>query len=145
MAFLVDAMGGDVARILRMCGHDAVYVLDRGIEDDNAVKRLALDERRTFVTRDRDLAARTPDSLLLTAKDTDEQLRELAVAGVTLKPAAGERCGACNGELESVPRRQHGLTTCPTTPTPSGGVGTAGQYFWRGSHWTNLERRLEEI
>ncbi|AHG03180.1 hypothetical protein HALDL1_05930 [Halobacterium sp. DL1] len=145
MAFLVDAMGGDVARILRMCGHDAVYVLDRGIEDDNAVKRLALDERRTLVTRDRDLAARTPDSLLLTAKDTDEQLRELAVAGVTLKPAAGERCGACNGELESVPQEAARPDYVSDDADTVWRCRDCGQYFWRGSHWTNLERRLEEI
>ncbi|WP_232700991.1 DUF5615 family PIN-like protein [Halobacterium wangiae] len=145
MAFLVDAMCGDLARLLRMCGHDAVYVLDRGIEDDDEVRRLAVDEDRTLVTRDRDLAARTPESVLVVAKDTDEQLRELAAVGVTLEPAAGERCGACNGELEDVPAGADLPEYVADDADPVWRCRDCGQFFWRGSHWTDVERRLEEL
>ena len=145
MEFLVDAMCGDVARLLRMCGHDAVYCLDRDVEADDVVRRLALDEGRTLVTRDRDLAARTPDSVLLTSKDADEQLRQLAAAGVPLELTAGERCGACNGELERVPEDADRPDYVADDADPVWRCRDCGQHFWRGSHWTDVEERLEQV
>jgi uncharacterized protein with PIN domain len=144
MAFLVDAMCGDVARILRMCGRDAVYCLDRGVEADDAVRSLAVEEDRTLVTRDRDLAARTPESILLTSKDADEQVRQLAAAGVALDPTAGERCGACNGELERVPGGADRPDYVADDADPVWRCRRCDQHFWRGSHWTGVEERLEE-
>ena len=37
---LLDAMLGKLATYLRMCGHDAAYALDRGVEADDAVRDL---------------------------------------------------------------------------------------------------------
>jgi len=41
---LVDAMCGKLARYLRMCGYDAAYTLDRGLEDDEAILAVAAEE-----------------------------------------------------------------------------------------------------
>lgn len=143
MRFLCDAMCGSLARILRMCGHDAAYALDRGVEDDTALRALARAEGRTLLTRDADLARRSGDAVLLTSKDTDGQLRELAAEGVALELTAPTRCGACNGELERA-----------SGPYPAYVADDAeavwrcrdcGQYFWRGSHWEDLSERLEAL
>lgn len=56
---LLDAMLGKLARYLRMCGYDAAYALDRGVEADDGLREIAASEGRRLLTRDVDLAART--------------------------------------------------------------------------------------
>ncbi|WP_394348159.1 Mut7-C RNAse domain-containing protein, partial [Halorubrum sp. SP9] len=55
---MLDVMCGKLATYLRLCGYDAAYALDRGVEADDRLLDLAADEGRTLVTRDRELAAR---------------------------------------------------------------------------------------
>ncbi|MFT4923409.1 MAG: hypothetical protein ACI8XM_002635 [Haloarculaceae archaeon] len=66
---LLDTMLGKLATYLRMCGYDTVYTLDEGVEDDDAVLALATEQDRTVVTRDRDLAGRATDAILLDSRD----------------------------------------------------------------------------
>jgi len=144
MDFLVDAMCGSLARVLRMCGHDAAYALDRGVEADDALLALAEAEDRVVVTRDRQLAGRAPESVLLESKDVDEQLREIAAAGVSLDPTPGERCGACNGVLE---RDETGGRPdyVPDDADPVWRCRDCGQRFWTGSHWEDLRERVADV
>lgn len=140
-------MLGTPARLLRMCGHDAAYVLDRGVEDDDAVLAWARDEGRTVVTRDAALAARADDAVLVESLDVDDQLRELAAAGVDLsldeRPA---RCGACNGPLVRVPPD---AAVPDDVPDPAEvdvyRCTECGQQFWKGSHWANVRARLAAL
>jgi len=105
---LLDVMLGKLATYLRMCGYDAAYALDRGIEADPAILELAEAEDRLLVTRDVELARRA-DGLLLETKDVTDQLRELADAGFVLQLSEPRRCATCNGQLEPV---------APATRTP---------------------------
>lgn len=140
---LLDAMLGKLATYLRMCGHDAAYALDRGVEADDRLLELAREERRRLVTRDVDLAARAEDSVLVTSKDIQSQLRDVREAGVELELTEPERCGRCNTDLERVPE---------TDPTPEYAPGpdeqpvwrcrACGQHFWTGSHWEDVRERL---
>jgi uncharacterized protein with PIN domain len=138
-------MLGSLARMLRMCGHDAAYCLDRGVEADDAIRDLAAREDRVLVTRDRELAERAPESILLESKDVDDQLHEVAAAGVDLTPAPGERCGACNGELHEVAGETELPEYVPDDASPVWRCEDCGQYFWEGSHWDDVEKRLAEL
>jgi uncharacterized protein with PIN domain len=103
MRYLLDAMLGNLATYLRLCGHDAAYVLDRDVEADDAVLALASEENRILLTRDEHLAGRAEQSILLRERETEPQLRELATGGVGLTPAEEPvRCGRCNGPLARV-------------------------------------------
>jgi uncharacterized protein with PIN domain len=144
MDLLADAMLGDLARVLRMCGHDTAYCLDKGVEADDAVLALAESEDRTLLTRDRELAARVTDSVLLDAKDTDEQLRELAAAGVPLELTAGARCGACNGDLRELGERDSRAAYVADDADPVWVCRDCGQQFYRGGHWSDLRDRLPD-
>lgn len=148
MNLLLDAMLGTLATLLRMCGHDAAYALDRGVEADDRLLALARAEDRLLVTRDVDLAARAGDrGLLIESRDATDQLRELRAAGVDL--ALSERptrCGACNGSLAPVPVD---ADTPGYAPDP-GAVDCfrcrdCGQVFWRGSHWADVRERLASL
>lgn len=52
MKLLLDVMCGGLTSYLRMCGHDTVYALDRGVEADDRLLAIAHEEDRTLVTRD---------------------------------------------------------------------------------------------
>lgn len=145
MRFLLDAMLGDLARLLRMCGYDAAYALDRGVEADDDLRRLADREDRVLITRDRQLAARASDGILVIARDTDEQLRELAAADVDLSLSPGDRCGACNGDLARVSEPTDLPDYVPNDVDALWRCEDCGQYFWRGSHWDDVEDRVAEL
>ena len=141
--FLLDVMLGKLATYLRMCGVDAAYALDRGVEDDDRIRAIAADENRTLLTRDEELAERTPGSVLLTEKSVTGQLRELVEEGVELSLAEQPtRCSACNGELDRADGE--GPEHAPD------GVDLfrcrdCGQWFWRGSHWEDVAETIGSL
>lgn len=140
-------MCGKLAVYLRMCGYDAAYVLERDAEADDRALDLVRTEGRTLVTRDRDLAARAPDSILLSRRDLVDQLRELRDAGVPLAVDDDPvRCGACNGPLEQLPTYAE---TAEYAPDPADEAvwrcRACGQMFWKGSHWDGVRETLEGL
>ncbi len=145
MRLLLDAMCGGLRSYLRICGHDAAYALDRGIEADDRLLAWAREDERTLVTRDRQLAARADRSIVVASHDVREQLRELAAAGVDLTPADPPvRCGRCNGPLEAadpddppeyVPDDTAAVWACED----------CGQCFWKGSHWDDVRESLSDL
>jgi len=144
---LLDVMLGKLATYLRMCGYDAAYALDRGIEADDPIVALARTEERTLLTRDRGLAARTDDAVLLSAREPVEQLRELRAAGFRLElPDRPVRCSRCNGVVEAVDGDE---PTPGYAPDPAGTdvwrCRDCGQCFWRGSHWADVAATLAEL
>jgi hypothetical protein len=143
---LVDAMCGTLATYLRMCGYDAVYALDEGIEADDELLALARSEDRLVVTRDRSLAERAPAAVLLGSRSVEGQLREVREAGLLLTLDEPARCGACNGRLDRVAPDE---STPDYAPAPREEAvwrcRDCGQYFWRGSHWDDVRRRLADL
>ena len=145
MRLLLDAMCGGVRAHLRMCGHDAAYALDRDVEADDALLRIAREEDRTLVTRDAALAARVDDAVRLDSTDGTDQLRELAAAGVDLTLSdEPTRCGACNGPVE----RSDGPTP-EYAPAPDEVAvwrcRDCGRCFWKGSHWDRVAETLSGV
>lgn len=136
---LLDVMLGKLATYLRMCGYDTLYAQEEGVETDDATRRLAEREERTLVTRDRELADQTDGAVLLTTREVDDQLRELAEEGFTIElPEEPERCSVCNGRVdrlgESDPRPEH----APDGIDPIWQCRECGQHFWKGSHWERV-------
>jgi len=144
---VLDSMLGKLATYLRMCGYDAAYALDRGAEADDDLLALAETEGRRLLTRDRSLAGRREDAVLLTEREVPDQLRELSAAGFALELSDEPRyCGTCNAPVEPVDR---------TEPTPEYAPDPAetavwrcrdcGQHFWKGSHWDDVAARLAAL
>jgi hypothetical protein len=140
-------MLGRLARYLRMCGHDAAYALDRGVEDDDALVAIARAEGRTLLTRDASLAARAADATLLVEREVTDQLRELRAAGVDVSLAdRPTRCGACNGPLDTVAATADLPDYAPDpAETAVWRCRRCGQCFWKGSHWDDVRRRLADL
>ena len=150
MRFIADCMLGTLAKWLLILGHDVVYM--PRIEDGELV-RLAVQEKRTILTRDRKLVKRraAKDSILIKSQDLAEQIgqvleeRRLRVRWDDLF----RRCLKCNCPTEPAPRdavkdrvpvyvhrTQSRFTRCPS----------CDQIFWRATHVNRmletLERRL---
>ena len=158
---LVDVMCGKLATYLRICGYDAAYALDRGVEADDRLRSLAAAEGRVLLTRDRDLAERAPsgdpavDTVLLTERDVVDQLGELAAAGFPVELAdEPTRCGACNGPVERVasPETDGSPVDRPDYVPDDVGSGRpgwrcadCGQWFWKGGHWEDVAERLDDL
>ena len=143
---LLDVMLGKLATYLRMCGYDTLYAQEEGVEADDATRRLAEREGRTLVTRDRQLAAQTDGAVLLTTREVDDQLRELAERGFAIElPDEPKRCSVCNGRVdrlgESDPRPEH----APDGIVPIWQCRECGQHFWKGSHWERVTAIVGKI
>ncbi len=141
---LCDLMLGKLAVYLRLCGFDAAYAGDRGVEDDDRLRRLAREEGRILLSRDAELVARTADAIRLTELDVAGQLAELRAAGVELTVAdRPSRCGRCNAPVEPVP---DGASRPDYAPAPGEfdcwRCTACGQHFWKGSHWDRMRELL---
>lgn len=143
---LLDVMLGKLATYLRMCGYDADYALDRGVEDDATLRSIARREGRTLLTRDVDLATNAPGGILLESRSVREQLLELSRRGYVLSLDVPTRCARCNGRLR---RLRPGASTPSFAPDlderPVWRCRDCGQPFWRGSHWDDVEDTLRRI
>nr|WP_305794310.1 Mut7-C RNAse domain-containing protein [Halomarina rubra] len=163
---MLDAMCGGLRSYLRMCGHDTVFVLDRGGEAEHGgasgrtggdatreaegsafALGLAVGEDRTLVTRNVQLAERVDDAILLRERDPVEQLRELHGAGVDLtldeRPAF---CGVCNGPLDRVGPDEPTADYAPDAHDEAvWRCRDCGQQFWMGSHWERVAETLRAV
>ncbi|MFC7135202.1 MULTISPECIES: Mut7-C RNAse domain-containing protein [Salinibaculum] len=144
---LLDTMLGKLATYLRMCGYDTAYALDDGLEADDAVLARSRESGRTLVTRDRQLARRAPDAVLLTEREVDDQLRELSAAGYALELAdEPARCGVCNSPVERVAADERTPEYAPDPgETAVWRCVTCGQHFWKGSHWDDVGETLASL
>ena len=146
--FLCDAMLGSLARWLRFFGYDALFLLPGPA--DHELARRAKEEGRWLLTRDCELAAAGPRSMMVRAQALEEQLIEV-FGRLGLRPAAtldNARCGECNGALEDVTREEvakavppHVLATAPRFRR----CGRCRRVYWPGSHSGGILERMEAV
>lgn len=145
MNFLCDHMLGTLARWLRFLGNDVAYP---GPLDDDELKAAAERDGRTLLTRDRELSGRVTGSLYIASDDLNEQLLQILQRFDLPGDLSMSRCSVCNTSLKETPKedvrgkvpdgvfeRQEEFWRCDT----------CGRFYWRGTHWTNMEARVREI
>lgn len=147
-AFVADAHMGRLARDLRMLGFDVLY---RNDFSDDEIVRLAVEEERIVLTRDRDLLMRKPISrgAYLYSTDSDTQMLEIMRRyRLAEKAKPLSRCLDCNGILETV----SGETVAQQVPARSAAFHdhfqrckACGHVYWEGSHVTRMRRRIDSL
>lgn len=146
--FAADAMLGRLARWLRVLGHDTWY--DIAVADPDLV-RIAGEEQRVLLTRDRHLLRELRPAQALEIRQDDPLLQLRDVAGaLALQPPAHlfTRCLLCNAPLQEIAREQaaaalaHGLegVAGPVLRCPS-----CGRLYWEGSHTRRMRAALERV
>ena len=146
--FLVDANLGRLARLLRLLGFDTRY--DQQMDDD-VIARIAAQKGLTILTRDRGLlmrrivtrgyfvrsqAPRTQAAEVMRRFDLREQLRTFT------------RCVDCNGLIQPVSKTEIQDRLPHNTRLFYDTFYRCSQWsklFWRGAHWQNLQRLIDEI
>lgn len=139
-------MLGRLARYLRFVGCDVVRV--HGLTDHEILERAEREGRR-ILTRDRQLATRSPRAVLVRSPWLDEQWREVRRAWPDLPDVVRfDRCSACNGVLGpyrvgTEPAREVGL---PRDLLARGvevfGCLSCGHLYWEGSHTARIRARI---
>jgi uncharacterized protein with PIN domain len=145
--FICDAMLGSLARWLRLFGFDCLYLSGA---DDQELARLASHEGRWLLTRDRDLAAVGPRTVLVRSDELEGQLREVFERhGLCPEPSLElARCSACNGELVATERDQVLHKVPPyvaRTAERFRSCRSCGRVYWPGTHSERISARMKRV
>jgi uncharacterized protein len=146
--FLLDGHLGRLARYLRMAGFDTCW---RNPCGDEALVRVAVEERRILLTRDRGLLKRREVSHGYWVRETDprRQLSEILERFDLFRSLSPfRRCLRCNELLQTVAKEtvadelpprvreeQRDFRRCPS----------CRRVYWRGSHHRRMEQLLTEV
>ena len=148
MKFICDDMLGKLAKLLRALGYDTYY--QKGIQDHQLL-RLALEQDRILLTRDRKLVqVRTiPQYVLIWSDKPIAQLEELLQkTNVALtKDNVFSRCMECNTILQKIEKEkvedriypyvyqtQENFWHCPT----------CDKLYWAGTHIQRMKEKLKK-
>jgi hypothetical protein len=151
LRFVVDVNVGRLAKWLRVMGYDALFIPD---VDDGELLRVAREQGRIVLTRDRYILERRPVTqgqvrvVLVTSDDFRKQIQQLAEELGLHSHNGFTLCVECNEPLQSVSKRQvedrvppyvfnaqEQFYECPR----------CGKLYWRGTHWRNMRAELAEM
>jgi uncharacterized protein with PIN domain len=146
-AFIADCHLGKLAKYLRLMGFDTLYFPQ--IDDDELI-RLALEQDRIILTRDKMLSQRkNVPVLFLESMETKTQLQTL-ISHFRLKdhPAPFSRCIVCNTPLQVVEKEkighrlpqkvQHTFSHFEYCPH-------CDRVYWHGDHYRRMQQFLESV
>lgn len=145
--FALDVHLGRLAAYLRMLGFDTLY---RNDWDDAALARVAAEERRILLTRDRGLLKRSivTRGHSMRATSPRAQLSEvLERFDLAASAAPFTRCLACNGALEPAAKQDVEAALPPRVRAEFEDFlrcSGCGRVYWKGSHYRRMERLVEE-
>jgi len=141
-------MLGSLARWLRFCGYDCLYL---GTEPpDEELARIAAAEGRWLLTRDHELAAAGPRTQMVVSGTLEPQLAEVLSRHGLPEPEDLEssRCGECNGVLEEVSAEEVADVVPPYV------LQTAERFrrcvecrriYWPGTHGEQIHVRFARV
>ncbi|MEN8255574.1 MAG: Mut7-C RNAse domain-containing protein [Verrucomicrobiota bacterium] len=147
-AFILDVHLGKLARILRLLGFDTLYRTDY---DDPEIIRIALDEHRIILTRDRRMLhdRRITHARWLHSTNSEKQAREV-IERFQLERAIRRfvRCPACNGLIEAVEKEAILDRLEPLTKkyySEFFQCQDCRKIYWKGSHYDRIVDKLDAI
>jgi len=148
MEFVADGHLGKLARDLRLLGFDIAY--DRHA-DDRQLLAIMRESNRALLTRDRRLlmhAIVQHGYYLRSQNPINQTIEVLKRFDLFSSIAPFTRCLRCNAPLEEVEKNEVIQKLEPLTKIYYEQfrrcVG-CGQIYWAGSHFSKLQKRLEEI
>ena len=147
MRFLCDEMLLRLARLLRAAGYDT-YLAEGG-RPDAELLRIAREENRVLVTRDKRLAAQAhPRGVLVRGHGAYAEAESLtAVLPIDWRLAPFSRCIVDNALLRDAFPAD--LARAPAAalsrPGPFRACPACGRVYWQGSHVRRLGERLDRL
>jgi uncharacterized protein with PIN domain/sulfur carrier protein ThiS len=146
--FILDSNLGRLARYLRLLGLDCLY---RNDYRDAEVARIASEQQRTVLTRDRTLLQRRiiTHGYFVRAQQPRAQVREVLTRFDLYRQVAPfSRCTRCNGELQDVDKQAISERLEPKTRRYYDDFricSECGQVFWQGSHHARMQQLVAAL
>ena len=146
--FIADAHLGGLAHLLRMTGFDTLY--ENAVRDDD-VERLAREQDRIVLTRDRGLLKRRGIShgCYVHALRPEQQLREIFHRLDLARSARPfTRCLSCNSVLHSVEKARVASLLPPGVYERHerfSACDGCGRVFWEGTHWRRMRDLVDSL
>jgi hypothetical protein len=148
LRFVLDGHLGRLASYLRLLGFDTLYERDH---DDAELARLAAEQGRILLSRDRGLLKRrhVRHGFLPRSEDPRQQLLEVAERyGLAEQMTPWTRCPRCNGLVDRVDKAAvaEQLPTHTRLGYSSFHVCTScGRVYWKGAHHRRIQALLEAV
>ncbi len=152
--FIVDCMGGNIAKKLRIMGFDTEFWLDAN--DDFLINK-SNREQKILITRDRGLYLKISKSsrngLLLPANHDEVEnlvfiLERNGIKNINPVPNLDTRCTICNGILKNVDKT---LVTDPIPEKVYESISTiykcskCSKVYWEGTHTEKINKFIDKI
>ena len=146
--FILDVHLGKLARRLRILGFDCQYSNDR---DDPEIIRIALDEQRIIITRDRGILkqSKVRHGMLIRSDQPNIQVLEVLqryrLAG-QIRPFL--RCPCCNGLLQPIEKGAVRHRLLPRTAlyyNEFHQCRNCRKLYWQGAHFRRISRWIDEM
>jgi uncharacterized protein with PIN domain len=148
MKFIVDCMLGKLAKWLKILGFDALFF--NKIEDDDLLSK-ARKERRILLTRDTGLIEKAKDveTLFLESEEWRDQVKQvLDKFSLWERVNPHTRCIDCNVKLKDLPKKNAKNLVTPFVYKRADSFALCpgcGRVFWRGTHFKDMEFKIEEL
>lgn len=145
-AFILDVHLGKLARRLRLLGFDTLY---RSDYDDPEIVRIAAEERRIILTRDKGLLCSNAvtHGYLIRSQNINEQVQEVLRRFYLFEQVkAFTRCLACNGIIIHVEKKDIVQLLQPKTIRYYDSFYQCvkcRKVYWKGSHYKKLVTFIE--
>jgi len=148
LRFVADAHLGGLAHLLRMMGFDTLY--DNHFEDSE-IERIAAEEGRVVLTRDRELLKRrgiTHGCYVRAIKSTPQVREIFSRLDLARSARPFSLCLDCNVPLQHVAREAVAGRVPPAVLERHERFVTCDQcrrVFWEGSHWRCMRMLVDEL
>ena len=150
MKLLCDQMLGTLAKWLRILGFDTFYANDTMTDDE--LLHIANNEKRTIISRDKELIMNGKKKNLttigITSTDLNEQLNQVLKLIRIDEKRVLSRCTLCNTILETRTKRS-AEGKVPEKAFENNDkfwfCKKCDKYYWKGSHYKKIINKIEEI
>lgn len=146
--FIFDVHLGKLAKFMRLLGFDSAYKND--FSDDELVQK-SLDERRTILTKDRDLLKRSDvaHGYWIRSRTLKDQLEEI-INRFQLKNKINlfSRCLICNSLLQPIEKEKVADRIPPKVKelqTRFSLCQNCDKVYWKGTHYENMKNVLDNL
>ena len=151
--FIIDCMGGNIAKKLRIMGFDTEFWLDAS--DDFLINKSNHD-RKLLVTRDKGLYLKisklSRNGFLLPDDNEVENLvfilERCDINHINPVPNPNTRCSICNGTLRKLDKT---MTSYPVPEKVYESISTiyeclkCSKVYWEGTHVDNINKFIDKI
>jgi uncharacterized protein len=150
--FLADRMLGTLCRYLRFMGYDtasANSIPPGNTREDTVLLERASSEGRVLLTRDRDLARRGGNAVVLVREgNVLRQVQQLVDLGIVDPELRMNRCSLCNEPLRAAHRKEISEAGYAPGNSPEElaffWCRHCRRLYWMGSHGEALRDRLKK-